>query len=86
MSVALSSPERVLFPAARFTKGDLAGYYERVAPALLRHVAGRPLTLARFPEGVERYGWYQTNCKGNPPWIPTKRVGTQDYCVLEDLH
>jgi bifunctional non-homologous end joining protein LigD len=84
VKVALSSPDKVLFPETGFTKADLAAYYQRIAGALLPHVAGRPLTLARFPEGIERYGWYQTNCKGHPPWIRTKRVGTQDYCVLDD--
>jgi bifunctional non-homologous end joining protein LigD len=84
MKVALSSPEKVLFPETGFTKADLAAYYRRVASAILPHVAGRPLTLARFPEGIDRYGWYQTNCKGHPEWIATKRVGTQAYCVLAD--
>ena len=85
MRTALSSPDKVLFPAAGFTKAELAAYYERVAPALLPHVAGRPITLARFPEGIERYGWYQTNCKGQPDWMRTQRVGTQNYCVIDDL-
>lgn len=84
MKVALSSPDKVLFPETGFTKADLAAYYQRVSHALLPHVGGRPLTLARFPEGIDRYGWYQTNCKGHPEWIATKRVGTQDYCVLTD--
>ena len=84
MSVELSSPDKVLFPETGFTKADLAAYYARVAAALLPHVAGRPITLGRFPEGVARYGWYQTNCNGHPPWIATRRVGTQDYCILED--
>jgi bifunctional non-homologous end joining protein LigD len=84
VKVALSSPDKVLFPQTGFTKADLAAYYERVSHALLPHVAGRPVTLGRFPEGIDRYGWYQTHCKGHPPWIATKRVGTQDYCVLAD--
>lgn len=84
MKVALSSPDKVLFPETGFTKADLAAYYQRVSHALLPHVGGRPLTLARFPEGIDRYGWYQTNCKGHPEWIATRRVGTQDYCVLAD--
>jgi bifunctional non-homologous end joining protein LigD len=84
VKVALSSPDKVLFPETGLTKADLAVYYQRVSHALLPHVEGRPLTLARFPEGIDRYGWYQTNCKGHPPWIATKRVGTQDCCVLAD--
>ncbi len=80
----LTSPERVVWPEAGFTKGDLLAYYRGVSPVLLPHLADRPVTLARFPEGVERYGWYQTQCRG-PAWIETRRVGTQDYCVLDDL-
>ena len=84
-TLTLSSPERVLWPEARFTKADLLDYYTRVAPTLLPHIAGRPLTLGRFPEGVDRYGWYQTQCRGRPEWMRTRRVGTQDYCIVDDL-
>jgi bifunctional non-homologous end joining protein LigD len=83
-TLELSSLEKVLWPEAAFTKGDMLEYYRRIAPTLLPHVAGRPVTLGRFPDGIDRYGWYQTNCRGNPEWIATRRVGTQDYCVLED--
>ena len=81
----LSSPDRVVWREAGFTKGELLDYYTRVAPVLLPHVADRPVTLARFPEGVERYGWYQTNCRPRPAWVTTRRVGTQDYCVVSGL-
>ena len=86
----LSSPDRVLWPKAGFTKAELLAYYAHVAPALLPHIAGRPLTLGRFPEGVERYGWYQTECRGHPEWLRTLAVAGrtgkgQRYCVLDDL-
>ena len=80
----LSSVDRVVWPETGFTKGNVFDYYTRVAPVLLPHLADRPVTLARFPEGVEGYGWYQTQCRG-PDWMPTRRVGTQDYCVVNDL-
>jgi bifunctional non-homologous end joining protein LigD len=83
--VRLSSRERVVWAATGFTKGDVADYYTRVAPVLLPHVAGRAVTLARFPEGVDEYGWYQTNCRQHPDWLPTVRVGTQDYCTVSNL-
>lgn len=88
--LTLSSLDKVLWPEASFTKGEMLDYYARVAPALLPHLAGRPVTLGRFPEGVERYGWYQTQCRGRPAWLPTRPVrgrgGTiQDYCVVNDL-
>ena len=80
----LTSPARLVWPEAGFTKGEMLAYYRGVAPVLLPHLADRPVTLARFPEGVDRYGWYQTQCRG-PSWIPRRRVGTQDYCLLSDL-
>ena len=84
-ALSVSSPERVVWPEAGFTKRDVLDYYLAVAPALLRHTAGRPVTLARFPEGIDRYGWYQTQCRAHPDWISTRRVGTQDYCVLDGV-
>ena len=88
--LVLSSLERVLWPKAALTKAWLLDYLTRVAPALLPHIAERPVTLGRFPEGVERYGWYQTQCRGQPAWLPTKAVAgrtgaAQDYCVVSDL-
>ena len=83
--VRLSSLGRVLWPDVGFTKADLVAYYAAVAPALLAHVAGRPLTLARFPEGVNRAGWYQTNWRARPAWLPTVLLGTQEYGIVNDL-
>jgi bifunctional non-homologous end joining protein LigD len=72
-SVTLSKPDKVLWPLAGFTKAALAEYYLAVAPALLPHLAERPVTLRRFPDGVDAPGWYQTNCRG-PEWLPTSLV------------
>jgi bifunctional non-homologous end joining protein LigD len=89
-TVLLSNPDKVLFPATDFTKLDLARYYLAVAPALLPHLAGRPVTLARFPDGVDAPGWYQTNCPGGrPEWLRVAAVrGARgqplEYCVLDD--
>ena len=83
--VRLTSRDRVVWPVTGFTKGDVLDYYTRVAPFLLPHVARRAVTLARFPEGVEAHGWYQTNCRHHPDWIATVLVGTQDYCTVSDL-
>lgn len=89
-TVLLSNPAKVLYPAAGFTKRDLAEYYLAVAPALLPHLAGRPVTLARFPDGVDADGWYQTNCPaGRPEWLRVAEVRgargqTLRYCVLEE--
>ena len=84
-ALRLSSLEKVLWPKAGFTKRELVEYYRAVAPTLLPHIAERPTTLARFPDGVDRYGWYQTNCRGRPDWMPTRRVRDQEYCLLNDL-
>jgi bifunctional non-homologous end joining protein LigD len=70
-SVRVSSLERVLFPHAPFTKGDLIAYYLDVADVLLPHVRGRPLTLHRYPDGVDGRHFYQTRCPPHPAWIRT---------------
>ncbi|HWE24937.1 MAG TPA: non-homologous end-joining DNA ligase [Myxococcales bacterium] len=86
----VSNLDRVLWPAVGFTKRDLLAYYETVAPALLPHLSGRPVTLARFPEGVESAGWYQTNCPaGQPAWLRVARVAgrsgqTLRYCLIDE--
>lgn len=73
-ALSVSNLEKVLFPRTGFTKGALLDYYRAVAPALLPHIAERPLTLVRFPEGVEKPGWFQTNVRGEPEWIPVAEV------------
>jgi bifunctional non-homologous end joining protein LigD len=89
-TVPLANAEKVLYPGTGFTKRDLAAYYLAVAPALLPHLAGRAVTLARFPDGVYGGGWYQTNCPpGRPPWLGVAEVTgargqTIRSCRLED--
>jgi bifunctional non-homologous end joining protein LigD len=84
-ALRVSSLDKVLWPATGFTKRDLLAYYESAAPALLPHLAGRPVTLARFPDGVEGRGWYQTNCPpGRPDWLRVARVPAAT--TAEDLH
>jgi bifunctional non-homologous end joining protein LigD len=88
-TLRITNPDRVLWPASRTRKRDLIDYYLAVAPALLPHVAGRGLTLGRWPEGVDADGWLQAECRGRPRWMAalratTKRGGTFEYCVVED--
>ena len=83
----LTSPERVLWPEARFTKRDAADYYTAVWPVIEPHLAGRPLTVYRFPEGVDGPRWYMTQCRGG---FRTRRVAgrtgkPQDYCLVDTL-
>jgi bifunctional non-homologous end joining protein LigD len=87
---ALTSLDRVLWPAVGFTKGDMLAYYEAIAPVLLPHVAGRPLTLGRFPAGVDRPGFATTECRGRPDWVRTVQVPlrsgeVREQCVVDDL-
>jgi bifunctional non-homologous end joining protein LigD len=88
-TVLLSNPDKVLFPATGFTKRDLVDYYLAVAPVLLPHLAGRAVTLARYPDGVDAPGWYQTNCPpGLPEWLRVAEIRgargqTLRYCLLD---
>jgi bifunctional non-homologous end joining protein LigD len=70
-SVRLSSLNRVLWPLTGTTKADLVRYYARVAPVILPHLAGHPLTLHRFPEGVDGSHFFQTRAPSHPPWVRT---------------
>lgn len=88
----LSNLGKVLWPEAGFTKGEMLDYYRRIAPVLLPHLRRRPLTVARFPEGVEDGYWFQTQCRNRPPWMRTATVGSRltpgklfEYCVVDDL-
>jgi len=86
----VTSPDRVLWPAVGFTKGGMIDYYTAIAPVLLPHLAGAPVTLRRFPEGVDGPGWYQTECRNAPAWVATTEVrgergAGQRYCRIESV-
>jgi bifunctional non-homologous end joining protein LigD len=88
--VELSSLDKVLWPAIGFTKGQMLDYYARVAPVLLAHVADRPLTLGRFPDGVDGPGFAQIECRGRPEWVDTAAVRLRDgrlrnFCLARDV-
>ena len=74
-TLTLSHPDKVLFPEDGLTKSDLADYYQRVAPLMLPHLRGRPLTLHRFPDGIGAQGFYQQN-RGEhfPDWLPATSI------------
>lgn len=83
--------DKVLWPETGFTKGEMLDYYQAVAATLLPHLAGRPLTLHRFPDGVEGAHWYETRCPPHPPWLRVARMLTfrrsgkvVDACVIDD--
>jgi bifunctional non-homologous end joining protein LigD len=85
-SLSLSNLTKVMYPAVGFTKGELIDYYTRVAPALLPHLRNRPLTLKRYPNGVEGGHFYEKNCPSHAPeWVRKERVDKIDYCVCDNL-
>ena len=75
-TLSVSNLDKVLWPATGTTKGEAIDYYARVADTLLPHLKGRPLTLVRFPNGVEGQRFYEKRApKGAPDWVKTAKVG-----------
>jgi len=90
--VKLSNRDKVLWPHTGFTKGDMVDYYMAVAPALLPHLRGRPLTMKRYPDGVEGQFFYEKQCPSHrPDWVVTAPIRSRsegrmiDFCLVEDL-
>jgi bifunctional non-homologous end joining protein LigD len=84
-ALKLSNWDKVLFPQTGFTKGDLIAYYFRIAPAVLPHLRDRPLTLKRYPGGVDAPFFYEKNSPSHrPDWVQTARVGDIDYTLAQD--
>jgi len=91
-TLKLSNLDKVLYPDVGFTKGQVIDYYTRIAPVLLPHLAGRPLTLKRYPNGVDAAYFYEKQCPSHrPPWVQTAPVWsghnqrTIDFCLVNDL-
>ena len=89
-TLALTNLDKVLWPASGFTKRRLIEYYVAIAPVLLPHLEGRPLTLRRFPDGVEGVSWHQNECQGEPDWLPvfeTRGRGGRPlrFCMVDGL-
>lgn len=93
--LVVSNLSKVLYPEHGFTKAQVIEYYLKIAPVLLPHIADRPLTLKRYPDGVDGEFFYQKNVpQGTPTWVRTARVpapgSTKDreqveYVVADDL-
>jgi bifunctional non-homologous end joining protein LigD len=91
----LSNLDKVLYPEAGFTKAEVIDYYTRIAPVLLPHLARRPVTLRRYPNGVEGQSFFEKNISRHAPdWVRTVRVETPgsskgndyaDFVLVEDL-
>ncbi len=83
--VNLSNLDKVLWPATGTTKGDMVNYYAQMAPVLVPHLAGRAVTLKRYPDGVEKGSFYEKNCPSHkPPWVGTVKMGDVNYCLVEE--
>ena len=84
-ALKISNWDKVLFPQTGFTKGDLIAYYAAVAPALLPHLRDRPLTLKRYPNGVDEQHFYEKQSPSHrPDWVQTARVGAVTYTLAQD--
>lgn len=84
-TLRLSNLDKVLWPATGFTKGQVIDYYARVAPTMLTHLRGRPVTLRRWPNGVDKPSFFEKNCPSHrPDWVPTITMGDVSYCGVDE--
>src|SRR5206468_4609062 len=87
-TLRLTNLDKVYWPDYGFTKGQMIDYYTRIAPAILPHLHDRPLTLKRYPDGIDGQMFYEKNCpKHRPPWVRTAKVWSEGndrdmfYCI-----
>jgi bifunctional non-homologous end joining protein LigD len=89
--VKVSNLDKVFYPKCGFTKGQVIDYYIRISEFLLPHLKNRPLSLKRYPDGVDGFFFYEKRCpEHRPQWVKTARVekaegGEINYCVMNDL-
>jgi bifunctional non-homologous end joining protein LigD len=88
----LTNLDKVLYPSAGFTKGQMIDYYARIAPVLVPHLKGKPLTLKRYPNGVDQLPFFEKNAtKHRPDWIKTAPIWSEgnqrdvNYVLANDL-
>ncbi len=91
-SLPVSNLEKIYYPKSGFTKGEMIAYYIKIAPVLLPHLKGRPLTLKRYPNGVDAPFFYEKQCPNpKPPFVKTCKVarhhesGEVEYCLVNNL-
>jgi hypothetical protein len=78
----ITHPEKILFPEDGITKGQLAAYYEEIAPVILPHILRRPITMERFPNGIGKKGFIQKDVStGFPAWLERVEVPKKDGVV-----
>src|SRR3982750_2151197 len=86
----ITHPEKILFPADGITKGELASYYEMIAPVMLPHLRRRPITMERYHRGIDAPGFFQKDVsKGFPEWLERvevpKKGGTGHHPLAGDM-
>ena len=89
-TLKVTNLDKVLYPKVGFTKRDVIDYYTAIAPVILAHLEGRPLTRVRFPNGVEGKSFFEKNCPAHrPDWVETVSVPLSDkvveFCVCNEL-
>jgi bifunctional non-homologous end joining protein LigD len=83
----ITHPEKVLFPDSGITKGELCAYYEAVAPLMIPHIRGRPITMERFPAGIGKKGFIQKDVsKGFPTWLKRVEVEKRNEKAGDSVH
>jgi bifunctional non-homologous end joining protein LigD len=84
--LSLSNLDKVMYPAVGFTKGQVIDYYTRIAPYVLPHLRDRPLTMKRYPNGVEDKFFYEKRCPSHAPeWVRRAKFLGIEYCVCDEL-
>jgi bifunctional non-homologous end joining protein LigD len=89
--IDVSNLDKILYPKTGFTKGQVIDYYVRISSVLLPHLKNKPITLKRYPNGVDGIFFYEKRCPSHrPSWVETTKVprtegGDIDYCVMNDL-
>ena len=91
-TIQVSNLDKVLYPKVGFAKGQVIDYFIRIAPVLLPHLRNRPLTMKRYPDGVDGEFFYEKNCPSHrPKWVKTAKVWSEGnnrimhYCLAQDL-
>ncbi|HZN16542.1 MAG TPA: non-homologous end-joining DNA ligase [Acidimicrobiales bacterium] len=86
----LSNLDKVLYPQTGTTKAEIIDYYARIAPVMARHMEARPITLVRYPNGVDDKHFFEKNCpKHKPEWLPTIAMDVSaktkvEFCELDE--
>ncbi len=89
--VKVTNLDKVFYPKTGFTKGQMIDYYVKISPVLLPHLKNRPISLKRYPDGVEGFFFYEKKCpEHRPKWMKTIKVDKSDgsqinYCAMNDL-